>query len=76
MRAVWVGSESHISILNMVYSKEVKRSISQDCEGESERVYGQELPKQEMPLRPGDVAGSYANADKALKLLGWVALTD
>jgi UDP-glucose 4-epimerase len=23
--------------------------------------------------RPGDVAGAYANADKALKLLGWKA---
>ena len=38
-----------------------------------ERVYGQELPKQEMPPRPGDVAGSYANADKSLRLLGWEA---
>jgi len=38
-----------------------------------ERVYGQALPKREMPPRPGDVAGSYANADKALKLLGWRA---
>ena len=38
-----------------------------------ERVYGQELPKQDKPPRPGDVAGSYANADKALRLLGWQA---
>jgi len=38
-----------------------------------ERVYGQELPKREMPPRPGDVAGSYANANKALDLLGWEA---
>ena len=38
-----------------------------------ERVYGQEIQKQEMPPRPGDVAGAYANADKALDLLGWEA---
>lgn len=38
-----------------------------------ERVCGQEIPKREMPPRPGDVAGSYANADKALELLGWKA---
>ncbi len=38
-----------------------------------ERVYGKSLPKREMPPRPGDVAGSYANADKALQLLGWQA---
>jgi UDP-glucose 4-epimerase len=38
-----------------------------------ERVYGKELPKREMPPRPGDVAGSYANANKALDLLGWEA---
>jgi UDP-glucose 4-epimerase len=38
-----------------------------------EHVYGQELPKQETPPRPGDVAGAYANADKAKRLLGWEA---
>jgi len=38
-----------------------------------ERVYGQALPKREMPPRPGDVAGAYANANKALDLLGWEA---
>lgn len=38
-----------------------------------ERVLGREIPKKEMPPRPGDVAGSYANADKALALLGWEA---
>jgi UDP-glucose 4-epimerase len=38
-----------------------------------ERVYGQEIPKRDMPPRHGDVAGSYANADKALDLLGWEA---
>ncbi len=38
-----------------------------------EKVYGQKINKQEMPPRPGDVAGAYANADKALELLGWEA---
>jgi UDP-glucose 4-epimerase len=38
-----------------------------------EQVYGQPIPKREMPPRPGDVAGSYANADKALAQLGWRA---
>ena len=36
-----------------------------------ERVYGQAIPKLEMPPRPGDVAGAYANGDKARRLLGW-----
>jgi len=38
-----------------------------------ERVIGQSIPKREMPPRPGDVAGAYANADKALAILGWEA---
>jgi UDP-glucose 4-epimerase len=38
-----------------------------------ERVLGREIPKRDMPPRPGDVAGSYANADTALALLGWTA---
>lgn len=38
-----------------------------------ERVYGQQIPKREAPPRPGDVAGAYANADRALELLGWKA---
>ena len=38
-----------------------------------ERVYGQPIPKREAPPRPGDVAGAYANADRALELLGWRA---
>jgi UDP-glucose 4-epimerase len=37
------------------------------------RVYGVRIPMREAPPRPGDVAGSYANADKALHLLGWKA---
>lgn len=36
-----------------------------------ERVVGKPVPVVEAPARPGDAAGAYANADKALRLLGW-----
>ncbi|MFW5714269.1 MAG: hypothetical protein ACOCYU_06315 [Brevefilum sp.] len=38
-----------------------------------EQVYGQEIKKVEKPPRPGDVAGAYANANKARYLLNWIA---
>jgi UDP-glucose 4-epimerase len=38
-----------------------------------EKVYGKPVPRREAPRRPGDVAGSYANADRAKALLGWEA---
>ncbi len=38
-----------------------------------EKVYGQNIAKVERPPRPGDVAGAYANADTARRLLGWEA---
>ena len=38
-----------------------------------ERVIGHPINKQEKPPRPGDVAGAYANANKALDLLDWEA---
>lgn len=38
-----------------------------------EKVYGKKVPLREMPPRPGDVAGAYANADTAGRLLGWEA---
>lgn len=38
-----------------------------------EEVYGKKLPVAIQPPRPGDIAGAYANADKALELLGWKA---
>jgi UDP-glucose 4-epimerase len=38
-----------------------------------ERVWGAAIPKVEAPPRPGDVAGAYANAERALALLGWRA---
>jgi UDP-glucose 4-epimerase len=36
-----------------------------------EKVYGQQINKRDMPPRPGDVAGAYANVDTARRLLGW-----
>lgn len=38
-----------------------------------EKVWGSSLPKRESLPRPGDVAGAFANADRALALLGWRA---
>ena len=38
-----------------------------------ENVYGKTINKKDMPPRPGDVVGAYANADTALRLLGWKA---
>jgi len=38
-----------------------------------EKVYGKTIEKEEVEPRPGDVAGSYANADTALRLLYWKA---
>lgn len=36
-----------------------------------ERVVGRPIPTREAPPRPGDAVGAFANADKALELLGW-----
>lgn len=38
-----------------------------------EKVYGKEINKVETDSRPGDIAGSYCNADTAKRLLGWQA---
>jgi len=38
-----------------------------------ENVYGRTINKIEKPPRPGDVAGAYANADTARRLIGWEA---
>ena len=38
-----------------------------------ERVWGSPINKIEAPPRPGDVAGAYANAERAAELLGWRA---
>jgi len=36
-----------------------------------EKVWGSPINKRDMPRRPGDVPGAYANADTARRLLGW-----
>lgn len=36
-----------------------------------EKVYGKTINKRETGPRPGDIAGSYTNADKAWRLLKW-----
>ncbi|MES2614902.1 MAG: UDP-glucose 4-epimerase GalE [Bdellovibrionota bacterium] len=38
-----------------------------------ENVIGKKLPIKETEPRPGDVAGAYANSNKAFELLGWKA---
>ena len=38
-----------------------------------EKVYGKQINKVERQPRPGDVAGAYANADTAKRLIGWEA---
>ncbi|MBI2566905.1 MAG: UDP-glucose 4-epimerase GalE [Candidatus Schekmanbacteria bacterium] len=38
-----------------------------------EEVFGRPISKCDAARRPGDVAGAYANADRAAKLLGWRA---
>lgn len=41
-----------------------------------ERVYGKKINSRTAPARAGDVAGAYANADKAERLLGWKVQLD
>jgi UDP-glucose 4-epimerase len=36
-----------------------------------ENVFGRQVPVREAASRPGDVAGAFANVDKAHELLGW-----
>jgi UDP-glucose 4-epimerase len=38
-----------------------------------ERVWGRKIAKSEAPPRMGDVAGAYADAERAAQLLGWKA---
>ncbi len=38
-----------------------------------EKVFNQNVNKEEAPPRPGDVPGAYASSDRAAKLLGWKA---
>ncbi len=41
--------------------------------GHVEQVLGRPVPVREAPARPGDVAGAFANVDRAVELLGWRA---
>ena len=36
-----------------------------------EKIYGQELPQKDVPRRPGDQGGAYANCDRAKAWIGW-----
>jgi len=36
-----------------------------------QKVYGSKINHSEAPARPGDIAGAFANADRARDLLGW-----
>ncbi len=47
-----------------------KRRYRKEMVTAFEKVTGHPLPKKEMPPRPGDVAGAYANVDTR-RLLGW-----
>lgn len=38
-----------------------------------QKVYGRSINVVERPPRPGDIAGAYANADTAKRLIGWEA---
>ncbi len=38
-----------------------------------EQVFGRPVPTRELPPRPGDAIGAYANVDKAHRLLAWQA---
>jgi hypothetical protein len=38
-----------------------------------EKVFGEEVPVNEAPPRPGDAVGAFANVDKARDVLGWTS---
>jgi UDP-glucose 4-epimerase len=63
-------SESQYSVINLGTGNGVTVREMVDA---FERVIGHPIKKQEKPPRPGDVAGAYANANKALELLNWKA---
>lgn len=68
--SIFDGQPSKYCVINLgtgngVTVKELVRAF--------ENVYGAPIKKGEVDARPGDVAGAYANCDKAEKLLGWRA---
>ena len=62
--------QSHYLVINLGTGRGVTvRELVQAFEN----VWGSPIPVREMPPRPGDIAGAYANADGALRLIGWKA---
>ena len=68
INAADVKSETPYVVINLGTSQGVTVREMVDA---FEKVIGRSINKAEKPPRPGDVAGSYANADKARQLLGW-----
>jgi UDP-glucose 4-epimerase len=62
--------ESHYIVINLGTGRGV---TVRELVAAFEKVIGKEINKQEKPPRPGDVAGAYANADTARRLIGWEA---
>jgi UDP-glucose 4-epimerase len=63
-------NQAHYAVINLGTGKGV---TVRELLAAFERVYGKPVPRRDMPQRPGDVAGAYANADTAFRLLGWKA---
>jgi UDP-glucose 4-epimerase len=62
--------ESHYVVINLGTGRGV---TVRELVTAFEKVIGKTINKKEMPPRPGDVAGAYANADTARRLIGWEA---
>jgi UDP-glucose 4-epimerase len=64
------GLNSNSGVLNIGSGKgiTVKEFVSA-----FERVWGSQIPKVELPARPGDIVGAFANVDRANYHLGWNA---
>jgi len=62
--------QSHYLVINLGTGRGV---TVRELVGAFENVWGGPIQKRELPPRPGDIAGAYANADVALRLIGWKA---
>ncbi|MEL7627011.1 MAG: UDP-glucose 4-epimerase GalE [Anaerolineaceae bacterium] len=71
-KAIAEGSEDDVdfTVINLGTGKGV---TVKEFLAAFENVVRKELPVSIQPPRPGDVAGAYANSDKAKRLLGWKA---
>jgi UDP-glucose 4-epimerase len=63
-----LGTGSNYAVINLGTGQGV---TVKELVAAFEKVYGKTINKVEKPARPGDVAGAYANCDKAGRLLGW-----